>query len=96
MEAYLEGFWRSDHEAILACLADDVVWVLHGYRTLRGKQAFDGEIENDAAVGSCDANGLCQRERTILVGGCEQLMSPLGNHVCSRRHPARRSDRRMP
>jgi ketosteroid isomerase-like protein len=52
MEAYVEGFRRTDHEAILACLADDVVWVLHGYRTLRGKEAFDGEIENDAAVGS--------------------------------------------
>jgi hypothetical protein len=28
------------------------MWVLHGYRTLRGKKAFDGEIENDAAVSS--------------------------------------------
>lgn len=27
------------------------MWVLHGYRTLRGKEAFDREIENDAAVG---------------------------------------------
>lgn len=26
--------------------------MLHGYRTLRGKEAFDDEIENDAAVGS--------------------------------------------
>ena len=46
----------TDHEAILAGLADDVVWVLHGYRTLRGKEAFDGEIENDAAVGSPTLN----------------------------------------
>ena len=52
VEAYVEGFRCSDHEALLACLADDIVWVLHGYRTLRGKDAFDGEIENDAAVGS--------------------------------------------
>jgi uncharacterized protein len=52
VEAYVEGFRRTEHEAILACLADDVVWVLHGYCTLRGKAAFGGEIENDAAVGS--------------------------------------------
>jgi uncharacterized protein len=52
VEVYIDGFRRSDHEAILASLADDVVWVLHGYRTLRGKEAFDDEIENDAAVGS--------------------------------------------
>jgi ketosteroid isomerase-like protein len=51
VEAYLEGFRRTDHAAILACLTEDVVWVLHGYRTLRGKAAFDGEIENAAAVG---------------------------------------------
>ena len=52
VQAYIDGFRRTDHEAILACLADDVVWVLHGYRTLEGKVAFDAEIENDAAVGS--------------------------------------------
>jgi ketosteroid isomerase-like protein len=52
VEQYIEGFRRSDHAAILACLTDDVVWVIHGYRTLQGKDAFDGEIENEAAVGS--------------------------------------------
>jgi uncharacterized protein len=51
VEAYVEGFRRSDHEAILACLTDDVEWV-HGYRTLQGKAAFEGEIESDVAVGS--------------------------------------------
>jgi hypothetical protein len=61
VEAYVEGFRRTDHEAILACLADDVVWVLHGYRTLRGKEAFDAEIENDAAVGT--------REMTLTDAG---------------------------
>jgi hypothetical protein len=55
VEAYIEGFRRTDHEAIRACLADDIVWVLHGYRTLEGKEAFDAEIDNDAAVGSIRA-----------------------------------------
>lgn len=52
VETYIEGFRRTDHQAILSCLADDVVWVLHGYRTVEGKDAFDREIENDAAVGA--------------------------------------------
>ena len=47
VERYIEGFRRSDRALILACLTDDVVWALHGNRTLRGKEAFDGEIEND-------------------------------------------------
>ena len=52
VEAYFEGFRRSDHQAILACLTDDVVWDLAGYKHLRGRTAFDQEIENDDFVGS--------------------------------------------
>lgn len=50
-ESYFEGFRRSDHERILALLSDDVVWRIHGHTELRGKDAFDGEIENDAFEG---------------------------------------------
>jgi ketosteroid isomerase-like protein len=49
---YMEGFRRSDHDAVLACLTDDVVWHIHGFRTTRGKAEFDGEIENPAFDGS--------------------------------------------
>jgi ketosteroid isomerase-like protein len=52
VEAYFEGFRRSDHEAILSLLTDDVVWDLPGVRSLSGKQAFDGEIENDVFEGN--------------------------------------------
>ena len=52
VERYFEGFRRSDHAAILALLTDDVVWDLHGFRHLVGKADFDGEIENEAFVGS--------------------------------------------
>jgi ketosteroid isomerase-like protein len=49
---YFEGFRRSDHAQILACLTDDVVWDLPGFAHLTGKDAFDQEIENDEFVGS--------------------------------------------
>ena len=52
VETYFEGFRRSDHTQILACLTDDVVWDLPGYAHLVGKDAFDQEIENDDFVGS--------------------------------------------
>ena len=52
IEAYFEGFRRSDHAAILALLTDDVAWDLPGHAHLRGKPAFDREIENDEFVGS--------------------------------------------
>jgi uncharacterized protein len=51
VERYIDGFRRGDHEQILSCLAEDVVWALHGYKTIQGKEAFDTEIENDAFEG---------------------------------------------
>jgi ketosteroid isomerase-like protein len=52
VEAYLEGFRRSDHQQILDCLTDDVAWDLYGYAHLTGKEAFDQEIENEEFVGN--------------------------------------------
>jgi ketosteroid isomerase-like protein len=51
VEQYIEGFRRTDHELILSCVTDDVVWVLHGYKSLQGKAAFNDEIDNAAFVG---------------------------------------------
>ena len=48
----MEGFRTSDHDAILACLTDDIVWIIHGARTTRGKSEFDSEIENPDFEGS--------------------------------------------
>lgn len=52
VQRYMEAFNRTNHAAILACLTDDVEWVIPGAFHLRGKKAFDGEIENDAFVGN--------------------------------------------
>ena len=52
VERYFDGFRKSDHQQILGCLTDHVAWDLPGYRHLRGKEAFDGEIENEDFVGS--------------------------------------------
>ena len=48
----MAGFNRTDHVAILSCLTDDVEWLIPGAFHVRGKAAFDKEIENDAFVGS--------------------------------------------
>jgi uncharacterized protein len=48
---YMDGFRRSDHEQILSCLTDDVEWEIPGAFHVRGKEAFDKEIENEAFVG---------------------------------------------
>lgn len=62
---YMDGFRRSDHDAILECLTDDVVWIIHGVRTTHGKAEFDDEIENPAFEGSPELTV----DRTIEAGG---------------------------
>jgi ketosteroid isomerase-like protein len=49
---YHEGFRQSDHVRVLACLTEDVVWDLPGFRHLQGKAEFDSEIENPDFEGS--------------------------------------------
>lgn len=81
VEEYIDGFRHTDHAAILACLTDDVVWVIHGYSTLQGKDAFDGEIENDAAVGSptLDLDRLIEEGNTVVaVGHGEMTLKEAG------------------
>jgi ketosteroid isomerase-like protein len=81
VEAYIDGFRRTDHAAVLACLTDDVVWVIHGYRTLHGKAAFDGEIENDAATGSptLRLDRLLEDGDTVVaVGSGEMTLTETG------------------
>jgi ketosteroid isomerase-like protein len=54
VQRYMEAFHDSDHAAVLECLTDDVEWYLPGAFRLRGKAAFDREIENPAFVGRPD------------------------------------------
>ncbi|AXK87896.1 nuclear transport factor 2 family protein [Nocardia farcinica] len=64
VDRYMKGFRQSDHEMILDCLTEDVVWRIHGVRTTRGKAEFDDEIENPAFDGS----SRLTLERTIESG----------------------------
>jgi ketosteroid isomerase-like protein len=45
VNAYLDGFRTNDHEKILACLTDDIVWTVFGAFRLSGKDAYDAAID---------------------------------------------------
>lgn len=51
VQHYMDAFARLDHAAILACLTEDVEWLIPGMFQIQGKAAFDREIENDAFIG---------------------------------------------
>jgi len=71
IEKYLDGFRKTDHAQILACLTDDVEWVIPGMFHIRGKEAFDKEIENEAFTGSptIDAHRLIEEDNIVVALG---------------------------
>jgi ketosteroid isomerase-like protein len=80
VETYFDGFRRSDHQQILACLTDDVVWDLPGFTHLTGKDAFDREIENDDFVGSPSliVDRLIEEADTVVAIGSGQTIHKTG------------------
>jgi len=52
IETYIEGFRKSDHDMVLSCLTDDVIWLMPGFFHLSGKEECDKEIEHPNFEGS--------------------------------------------
>jgi uncharacterized protein len=65
--SYMEGFMRSDHEKILACLTENVTWEMPGFFYLTGKESFDKEIENDHFEGSPEIGIIRMVEENNIV-----------------------------
>jgi len=51
VEAYMQGFRTTDREGILACLTEDVEWVVPGAFHARGKAEFATHIVDDGFTG---------------------------------------------
>ncbi|MDR8391381.1 nuclear transport factor 2 family protein [Aliifodinibius sp. S!AR15-10] len=68
---YIEGFEASDHQKILSCLAEDVVWDMPGFFHLSGKEEFDNEIENENFVGSplLEITRLTEENNVVVAEG---------------------------
>ena len=63
VRTYLDGFNTTDHEKILGCLTDDIVWTVYGAYRITGKAAYDENIE---------APGFIQPPRIEVVRMVEQ------------------------
>jgi len=51
IEAYMDGFRKTDHAQILSCLTDDVEWVIPGTFHVKGKEEFAKHIVDEGFVG---------------------------------------------
>lgn len=67
VEQYMQGFRESDHEKVLECLTEDVIWHMPGYFHLQGKEDFDKEIENDLFTGSPSIQVFRMTEEATVV-----------------------------
>jgi ketosteroid isomerase-like protein len=71
IEKYMDGFRKSDHEEILSCLDDDVEWVIPGMFHIKGKDAFDREIENPVFVGrpTISVTRMTEEDNVVVAEG---------------------------
>jgi ketosteroid isomerase-like protein len=71
VQTYMHAFARSDHAEVLSCLTDDVEWIVPGAFHIKGKDAFDKEIENDAFVGSpaISVSRLVEEDDVVVAEG---------------------------
>jgi uncharacterized protein len=71
VEIYMEGFRKGDHDMVLSCLTDDVIWLMPGFFRLSGKEEFDKEIENPNFEGSPDITitRLVEESNIIVAEG---------------------------
>lgn len=51
IERYMEGFRLGDHAMVLDCLDDEVEWIIPGMFHVKGKAAFEEQIENEHFIG---------------------------------------------
>lgn len=68
VEKFLDGFNHSDHQQILSCLTDDAEWEVPGMFHLRGKDAFDREIEH-AGSPTINITRLTEENDVVVAEG---------------------------
>ncbi len=83
IQKYIEGFIASDHEKILSCLTDDVVWDIPGMFHITGKEAFDKEIENENFVGSPNIRiiRMVEEDDIVVAEGAVQSKMKNGDNL---------------
>ena len=83
VERYIDGFRTGDHEQILSCLTDDVVWEMPPYFELSGTAAFDDAIENEATPGLPDLqlNRLVEEGDVVVAEGAVQAELKAGGRI---------------
>jgi uncharacterized protein len=71
VQKYMSAFAATDHAQVLSCLTDDVEWLIPGLFHVKGRHAFDAQIENDGFVGSptIDVVRMIEEDGVVVAEG---------------------------
>jgi ketosteroid isomerase-like protein len=71
VEAYMDGFRRTDRELILSCLTDDVEWAVPGVFHVRGKADFAAHIVDEGFEGhpTITVSRLIEHQDLVVAEG---------------------------
>jgi ketosteroid isomerase-like protein len=71
VEAYMDGFRKTDRVQILSCLTDDVEWVIPGAFHVQGKDAFATHIVDDGFAGHplISVSRLTEEDDVVVAEG---------------------------
>ena len=71
VEAYMDGFRKTDRLHILSCLTDDVEWVIPGVFHVRGKDDFAKHIVDEGFVGHplITVSRLTEEDNVVVAEG---------------------------
>jgi uncharacterized protein len=67
IQLYMDGFNETNHEKVLSCLTENIIWDMAGFFHLEGKKEVDQNIENDAFEGSPNIKILRMVEENNFV-----------------------------
>jgi uncharacterized protein len=83
VEKYLEGFRNADHEAILDCLTEDVIWEMHPWFALSGRDEVKQEIESAATSErpSIEVTRLVEEGDVVVAEGSVQVGLKTGGRI---------------
>src|SRR5260370_10473182 len=80
IEAYMDGFRKTDRPQILSCLTDDVEWVIPGAFDVRGKDDFAKHIVDEGFVGHplITVSRLTEEDNLLVAEGSVLAPKPDG------------------
>jgi uncharacterized protein len=83
VQNYMEAFARTHHPDILACLTDDVEWLIPGVYHTKGKVAFDKEIEGENFGGNpiINVSRMTEEQNVVIAEGSVRAPTKDGGFV---------------